>query len=79
MFIKWVGISRGHSQKLLKKRVRLDVEKYCFSDKVCDEWNRLPGEKVNAGSVDSLRVNWISTTGASEDLKEFLRHFLPCY
>jgi len=28
MFIKRVGISRGHSQKLFKKRVRLDVGKY---------------------------------------------------
>jgi len=30
MFIKRVGISRGHSQKLFKKTVRLDVGKYCF-------------------------------------------------
>jgi len=32
MFIKRVGISRGHSQKLFKKRVKLDVGKFCFSN-----------------------------------------------
>jgi len=34
MFIKRVGISRGNSQKLFKRRVRLDVGKYCFSNRV---------------------------------------------
>jgi len=36
MFIRRVGISRGHSHKLFKKRVRLDVGKYCYSNRVCD-------------------------------------------
>jgi len=43
VFKKRVRISRGHSQKQFKKRVKLDVGKYCFSNRVCDEWNRLPG------------------------------------
>jgi len=55
MFIKRVGISRGRSQKLLKNRVRLDGGKYCFGNRVCDERNRLPGEEVNAGNVDSFK------------------------
>jgi len=54
MFIKRVGICRGQSQKLFNKRVTLDVGKYCFSNRVCDEWNRLPGEIGNARSVDSF-------------------------
>jgi len=29
-----VGISRGYSQMLFKKRVRLDVGKYYFSNRV---------------------------------------------
>jgi len=37
MFIWRLGISRGHSHKLFKRRVRLDVGKYCFSSRVCDE------------------------------------------
>jgi len=55
MITKKVGISRGHSQQRFKKRVRWDVKKYCFSNRVCNEWNRLPGEIVNAGSVDSFQ------------------------
>jgi len=55
MFIRRVGISREHSQKLFKKRARLDVGKYCFSKRVCDEWDRLPGEIVNAGSVKRFK------------------------
>jgi len=55
MFIKRVGISRRKSQKLFQKRLRLDGGKYCFSNRVCNEWNRLPGEIVNAGSVDSFK------------------------
>jgi len=34
MFIKRVEISTGYSQKLFKKRVRLDVGKYCLSNRV---------------------------------------------
>ena len=33
------GATRGHSLKLSKKRVRLDVGKYKFGNRVCDEWN----------------------------------------
>jgi len=55
MFIKRVGIFRVHSQKLFKRSARLDVGKYYFSNRVCDEWNRLPGEIVNVGSVDSFK------------------------
>jgi len=56
MFIKTfkrVGIFRRHFQKLLKKRVRLDVGKHCFSNRVCE--TNFPGEIVNAGSVDSFK------------------------
>ena len=33
------GATRGHSSKLFKRRVRLDVAKYKFGNRVCDEWN----------------------------------------
>ena len=35
------GVRRGHSFKLFKKRYRLDVGKFKFSSRVCEEWNRL--------------------------------------
>jgi len=85
MFIKRVEISRGHSQKQFKKRVRLDVGKYCFSNRVWDEWNSLPGEIVNAGSLNSCkgRLVWIGLvrdwSGASEDLNKLLKNFFSRY
>jgi len=53
MFIKRVDICRGYSQKLFKKRYVANI--YCFTNRVCDEWNRLPGKIVNAGSVHSFK------------------------
>jgi len=41
-----VGSTRGHDLKLLKKRGKLDVGKFSFENRVCDEWNRLPMLKV---------------------------------
>ena len=35
---------RGHSLKLNKKRVRLDVAKFSFSNRVVNEWNILDEE-----------------------------------
>jgi len=80
MFIKRVEISRGHSQKLFKKRVRLDEGKYCFSNRVCDEWNQLPGEIVNEGSVDIFkgRLNQYYRC-TSEDLNKLLNNFITHY
>ena len=33
------GVRRGHSFKLFKKRYRLDVGKFKFASRVCEEWN----------------------------------------
>ena len=35
------GVVTGHSFKLFKKRYRLDVGKFKFASRVCEEWNRL--------------------------------------
>ena len=40
------GATRGHSLKLFKRRVRLDVGKYKFGNRVCDEYNGLTDEVV---------------------------------
>ena len=44
-FIQVVGdsVRRGHSFKLFKKRYRLEVGKFEFANRICDEWNRLGG------------------------------------
>ena len=32
--------SRGHNEKLYKKRLRKDVKKFSFPDRAIDQWNR---------------------------------------
>ena len=48
-FVRDVGVTRGHSFKLFKKRVSLDVGRYKFGNRVCNEWNLLTEEVVSAG------------------------------
>jgi len=38
---------RGHSLKLNKKRVRLDVAKFSFSNRVVNEWNILDEQIIS--------------------------------
>ena len=45
------GATRGQSLKLFKRRVRLDVGKYTFGNRVCDEWTGLAEDVVMAGSL----------------------------
>ena len=47
-FIRDLKGGRGHSFKLFKKRVRLDVARFSFGNRVCTEWNRLPEAVVTA-------------------------------
>ena len=41
----------GTVLKLFKKRYRLDVGKFKFASRVCEEWNRLGDGIVSAGTV----------------------------
>ena len=51
------GARRGHSFKLFKKRYRLDVGKFKFASRVCEEWNRLQGDGiVSAGTVNVFKT-----------------------
>ena len=46
----------GHSWALAKERCKLDIRNlYAFSQRTIDEWNRLPGECVNATSVNMFK------------------------
>ena len=47
--------TRGHSWALAKERCKLDIRKYAFSQRTINEWNRLPGECVNATSVNMFK------------------------
>ena len=47
--------TRGHNLKLYKKHSRLDVRKFFFSQRIISEWNALPSEIVNSGSVNEFK------------------------
>ena len=47
--------TRGHKAALVKEQCRLDLRKYSFSQRVINEWNKLPNDCVNASSVNMLK------------------------
>ena len=57
MFVKLKEGSRtrGHKAALVKEQCRLDMRKYSFSQRVINEWNKLPNDCVNASSVNMFK------------------------
>ena len=57
MFFKLKEGSRttGHKAALVKEQCRLDMRKYSFSQRVINEWNKLPNDCVNASSVNMFK------------------------
>ena len=49
------GGRKGHGFKMFKKRFRLDVGKYVFSNRVCHWWNDLLDNDVRAGSLNEFK------------------------
>ena len=47
--------TRGHKAALVKEQCRLDMKKYSFSQRVINEWNKLPNYYVHASSVNMLK------------------------
>ena len=47
--------SRGHKAALAKEQCTLEMRKYSFSQRVINEWNKLPNDCVNASSVNMLK------------------------
>ena len=50
MFFKLIEGSRtgGHQTALVREQCKLDMRKYSFSQRVINEWNKLPNDCVNA-------------------------------
>jgi len=46
---------RGHDSKLFKRRFRLDVRKFVFSNIVVNAWNSLPTQCVKCNTVDTFK------------------------
>ena len=47
--------TRGHKAALVKEQCRLDMRNYSFSQRVINEWNKLPNDCVNASSVNMFK------------------------
>ena len=47
--------TRGHKAALVKEQCRLDMRKYSFSQRVINEWNKLPNDCVYASSVNMFK------------------------
>ena len=47
--------TRGHNCRIVKKRSRLDIRKYFFSQRVVNVWNSLPQVVVDADTVNSFK------------------------
>ena len=59
---------RGHSKKLFKKRFRLDVKKYVFSNRVIDAWNCLSQDCVNSSTVNTFKASLASALKPEDTL-----------
>ena len=46
---------RGHKAALIKEQYRLDMRKYSFSQRLINEWNKLPNDCVNGSSVNIFK------------------------
>ena len=47
--------TRGHKAALVKEQCRLDMRKYSFSQRVLNDWNKLPNDCVNDSSVNMFK------------------------
>jgi hypothetical protein len=55
LFVKPTKQLRGHSLKLQKQRVRTDVAKYFFKNRIVDSWNQLDEELVTAPNIKTFK------------------------
>ena len=62
------GYRRGHDQKLFKKRFRLNVRKYVFSNSVVDNWNLLPASCIKCSTINTFKKH-LSSELESEVVK----------
>ena len=48
-------VTRGHKFKLLKKNMKTNRYKNCFSKRVVNDWNSLPKALIEASSLNSFK------------------------
>ena len=49
------GKTRWHPYKISKLHSRLDIRKYYFTQRIVNDWNRLPGSAVMFASVNQFK------------------------
>ena len=47
--------TRGHSQKLFRKRSRLELRASSFSQRIVHDWNSLPESVVSAPTLNAFK------------------------
>ena len=75
--------TRGHKAALVKEQCRLDMRKYSFSQRVINEWNKLPNDCVNASSVNMFKNiidRYFITVGYTDEkiVGLSISQWLPC-
>ena len=66
--MKVSGDRREHGEKLFKKRFRLNVRKYAFSNRFIDNWNLLPVSCINFSTTNTFKKH-LSSELESEAVK----------
>jgi len=56
-FVPDDGGRRGHSKKLFKRRCRLDIKKFAFSNRIVDNWNSLSENCVGCTTLNNFKSN----------------------
>ena len=49
------GGRRGYSSKLFKKRSRLNIRKYAFSNRTVEKWNSLTQDCINCTTINAFK------------------------
>jgi len=48
-------VEKEGTYKLFKTRVRFDVAKFSFGNKICEQWNHIQGDVVSSSSVNIFK------------------------
>jgi len=55
--------------------VRLDVAKFSFGNRICKQWNHLPGDVLSSSSVNIFKErldNYLKTKGGFKEVFNFV-------
>jgi len=72
------GRCPGHGQKLLKRRLRLDIERYTFIYRVVNKWNSLSERCVTCTNVNFLKKFQSNCIGSNSTWLDSTRHVRLC-